>query len=283
MDINIKNNEQIDTIITYATEYGIKVLAAIAIFIIGKWVAKKATNIFKSMLRKSKVDDMLISFGANIIYALLITFVAIAAIGQLGVETTSLAAIFAAAGLAIGFALQGSLSNFASGVMIVLFRPFKLGDFIEAAGTSGVIEDISIFTTTLKTADNKAVIIPNGSITSGAITNYSANDTRRIDFVFGIGYNDDIKHAKEVLTKILSEDSRILKDPEAKVAVLELADSSVNFAVRPWVKTADYWDVFFDITENVKTTFDKEGISIPYPQQDVHMHDVVKLEQKKAA
>ena len=262
--------------------YGIQLLTALAIFVIGRWIAKAITGLLRRAMSKAKADDMLVGFLGNIAYGLLLTFVVIAALSQLGIETTSLAAILAAAGLAVGLALQGSLSNFAAGVMIIIFRPFSKGDYVEVAGTAGSVNDINIFTTTLKTPDNKTVIIPNSSVTGGNITNYSAESKRRIDLVFGIGYNDDIKKAKNVLQQIVDSDARVLKDPAPVVAVSELADSSVNFVVRPWVKTADYWDVFFDITETVKESFDKEGISIPFPQQDVYMHDVLAL-QKKAS
>ena len=211
---------------------------------------------------------------SNIAYVTLVAFVIIAALSKLGIQTTSFVAIIGAAGLAIGLSLQGSLSNFASGVMIIAFRPFKVGDFIEASGVAGVVEGIQIFSTQMRTGDNKAIIIPNSNITGGNIVNYSAKDTRRVDMVFGIGYDDDIKKAKETLTKLLEADDRILKDPAPTVAVSELADSSVNFVVRPWVKTDDYWGVLFDYTEAVKLTFDKEGISIPYPQQDIHLHKI---------
>ena len=254
--------------------YGLRIITALAIFIIGRWIAKAITGFFRKMLSKAQADDMLVGFLGNIAYGLILTFVVIAALSQLGIETTSLAAILAAAGLAIGLALQGSLSNFAAGVMIVIFRPFAKGDYIEAAGTAGSVHDISIFTTTLKTPDNKTVIIPNSSVTGGNITNFSAEAKRRVDLVFGIGYNDDIKKAKQVLEGILAADERVLEDPASTVAVSELADSSVNFVVRPWVKTADYWDVYWDITEAVKESFDKEGISIPFPQQDVYMHEI---------
>jgi len=264
-----------------ALRYGVQLLTAIAIFVIGRWAAKAVTGILRKAMSKAKADEMLVGFLSNIVYGLLLTFIVIAALSQLGIETTSLAAILAAAGLAIGLALQGSLSNFAAGVMIIIFRPFKKGDYVEAAGTAGSVNDINIFTTTLKTPDNKTVIIPNSSVTGGNITNYSAESKRRIDMVFGIGYNDDIKKAKQVLEEIVASDERVLKDPAPVVAVSELADSSVNFVVRPWVKTADFSVVRWDITEKVKESFDKEGISIPFPQQDVHMHDVVAL--KKAA
>jgi small conductance mechanosensitive channel len=195
----------------------------------------------------------------------------IAALSTLGFETTSFIAVIGAAGLAIGFALQGSLANFASGVMLIIFRPFSVGNFVEAGGQSGSVEEIRIFSTVLKTPDNKMVIIPNSKITGDNIVNYSAKDQRRIDMVFGIGYGDDLQRAKQILERIIAEDSRILDDPAVTIGVLELGDSSVNFAVRPWVKTADYWAVYFDLMEKVKLTFDREGISIPFPQRDVHL------------
>ena len=261
-----------DLILSYISVYGLKIVAAVAIFYIGKFLIKKGTGFARKLMEKANMDKTLVSFLGNIIYALGLTFVVIATLGQLGIQTASLAAIIAAAGLAVGLALQGSLSNLAAGVMIILFRPFKVGDFVEAAGTSGVVEDISIFTTQLKTGDNKTIIVPNSNVTGGTITNYSAKDTRRIDMVFGIGYDDDIKKAKKLLEKIVTSDKRVLKDPAPTIAVAELADSSVNFVVRPWVKSADYWDVKFDLTEAVKLEMDKAGISIPYPQQDVHLH-----------
>ena len=249
---------------------------AAAILFGGIWLAKRIKKYVASTMEKREVDALLASFSSNIIYVALVAFVIIAALGQLGIQTTSFVAIIGAAGLAIGLSLQGSLSNFASGVMIIAFRPFKVGDFIEAGGVSGIVEGIQIFSTQMRTGDNKAVIVPNSNIIGGNITNYSAKDTRRVDLVFGIGYDDDIKKAKEVLAELVSSDERILKDPEPVIAVSELADSSVNFVCRPWVKTADYWGVYFDLTEAVKLRFDKEGISIPYPQQDVHMHTVEK-------
>lgn len=279
MELNI----DMEQITTYFTTYGLQVIGALAIFIIGRWAAKLAKSALVKSLKKAKVDDILVSFVSNLAYALILAFVIIAVLGNLGVETTSIAAIFAAAGLAIGLALQGSLSNFAAGIMLVIFRPFKTGDFIEAAGTAGVVNEINIFTTTLKTGDNKTIIIPNSSVTGGNITNYSAEKTRRVDMVFGIGYGDDIKKAKTVLEKILKEEKRILKDPAPTVAVSELAESSVNFVVRPWVKTADYWGVFWDVTEKVKLAFDKEGISIPFPQRDLHVHNVAEIKKSRKA
>ncbi len=245
---------------------------AAAILFGGIWIAKRLKKYIVVIMEKREVDALLASFASNIAYIALVAFVIIAALGQLGIQTTSFIAIIGAAGLAIGLSLQSSLSNFASGVMIIAFRPFKVGDFIEAGGVSGVVEGIQIFSTQMRTGDNKAIIIPNSNITGGNITNYSAKDTRRVDMVFGIGYDDDIKKAKDILSKLVEEDERILKDPAPLVAVSELADSSVNFIVRPWVKADDYWGVMFDYTETVKLTFDKEGISIPYPQQDLHLY-----------
>jgi small conductance mechanosensitive channel len=196
-----------------------------------------------------------------------------AAISQVGIETTSFIAVLGAAGFAIGLALQGSLANFAAGVLLLIFRPFKVGDFIEGAGVSGVVEALHVFTTTLKTGDNKTIIVPNGDLASGTIVNFSAQATRRVDLVFGIGYGDDIDKAKALMREEMAADERILKDPEPTVGLVELADSSVNFVCRPWVNSADYWGVLFDLNESIKKRFDAEGINIPYPQQDVHIVD----------
>ncbi|MEZ5359931.1 MAG: mechanosensitive ion channel [Candidatus Zixiibacteriota bacterium] len=264
----------VQTVYTWAEAYGLKILGSIAIFIIGRIVIGFLIGVFRRIMTKSKMDETLTKFILSLVRMALLTILIIVILDNLGIDTTSFVAILGAAGLAVGFALQGSLANFASGVMIIFFRPFVAGDFVEAGGTSGVVEEISIFNTILKTPDNKMVIIPNGSITSGNITNYSAKDTRRVDMVFGIGYGDDIKLAKDTLEQIVVADARILKDPAPIIAVSELGDSSVNFVVRPWVKTADYWGVYFDITEKVKLTFDEKGISIPFPQRDVHLHQV---------
>jgi len=261
-----------DTLIALLTN----IVIAAAILFGGIWLAKQIKKYVVLMMERRNVDALLASFSSNIVYVALVAFVVIAALSQLGIQTTSFIAIIGAAGLAIGLALQSSLSNFASGVMIIAFRPFKVGDFIEAGGVAGVVEGIQIFSTQMRTGDNKAIIVPNSNITGSNITNYSAKDTRRVDMVFGIGYDDDIKKAKDVLMELINDDDRILKDPEPLVAVSELADSSVNFVVRPWVKAADYWGVMFDFTEAVKLRFDKEGISIPYPQQDLHLHKVEK-------
>ncbi len=220
------------------------------------------------------MNEMLVNFLSSIINIVLMLFVIVAALNRLGVNTASLVALLGAAGLAIGLSLQDSLKNFAAGVMIILFKPFKLGDFVEAGGATGVVEKITIFSTQFKTGDNKEIIVPNGAIYGGMIVNYSTKETRRIDLVFGIGYGDDIKKAKEIIIDILNSDEGILKDPEPTVALGELADSSVNFNVRPWVKSADYWPVRADILEKIKIAFDENGISIPYPQMDVHLDKV---------
>ena len=248
------------------------VIAAVILFG-GIWLAKQIKQYLMTLMEKRNVDALLSSFMANIAYVALVAFVIIAALSKLGIQTTSFVAIIGAAGLAIALSLQDSLSNFASGVMIVAFRPFKVGDFIEAGGVAGVVEGIQIFSTQMRTGDNKAIIVPNSSIIGGNIVNYSTKDTRRVDMVFGIGYDDDIKKAKDILVKLIEEDDRILKEPEPVVAVSELGDSSVNFVVRPWVNSGDFWPVKFDFTEKVKTTFDKEGISIPFPQRDVHVYN----------
>jgi small conductance mechanosensitive channel len=254
-------------------DLGIRLIAAIAIFVIGKWVARKLANAVRRLMERGDSDEMLVRFVGNLVYFLLLTFVIMAAIAQVGIQTTSFIAVLGAAGFAIGLALQGSLANFAAGVLILIFRPFKVGDFIEGAGVSGVVEALHIFTTTLKTGDNKTVIVPNGDLASGTIVNYSTKETRRIDLVFGIGYGDDIDKAKELMRDEMDKDERILKDPAPTIGLAELADSSVNFVCRPWVASGDYWGVRFDLNERIKKRFDAEGISIPYPQQDVHIVD----------
>ena len=259
---------------TYVIPWAINIALAIAIFIVGKIVVNILVGVIRKLLGKSKMDEILINFVTSIIRAVLLLFVVIAALDQLGVDTTSLIALLGAAGLAVGLALQNSLQNFAAGVMLIVFRPFKAGDFVEAGGVSGVVESIGIFSSVFRTGDNREVIIPNGAIYGGTIINYSARETRRIDMVFGIGYDDDIKKAKELLQEIVTSDERVLSDPAPVIAVGELADSSVNFIVRPWVKSGDYWAVFWDLTEKVKLEFDAAGISIPYPQMDVHTPDL---------
>lgn len=251
---------------------GIRLLTAVAIFLIGKWIAKLVTKLARKAMTRADIEDTLENFLANMLYYTLMTAIVIATINQLGVQTTSLLAVVGAAGLAIGLALQGSLSNFASGVMIMAFRPYRVGDFIQAGGVTGTVEEVQIFTTIMKTPDNKKIIVPNSQVMAGEITNFSANPTRRVDLIAGCGYDDDLDKVRKVLEGILADDARILADPAPTIAVLELADSSVNFVVRPWVNAADYWGVHFDVTEQIKKRFDAEGISIPYPQRDVHVY-----------
>lgn len=260
----------------FATFYGLRIIAAILIFIIGRWLAKMIKNLTVKVMKKGDVDPTLTSFVGHLAYVALLALVVIAALNQIGVQTTSFVAIIGAAGLAIGLALQGSLANFAAGVLMILFRPFKVGDYIEAGGTAGTVEEIQIFSTIFNTPDNKVIIVPNARITGDNIVNYSAKETRRMDLVFGVGYGDDLQKVKDILQDILQKDPRVLKIPKPTVGVLELADSSVNFAVRPWVKSSDYWPLFFDLKETIKKRFDAEGVSIPFPQQDVHLSELKK-------
>ena len=266
-------NEILNKIWELTTVFGLKILAAIVILILGRWVAKMLRKLVQRLMNKAKVDPTLVTFVGNLTYVALMTFVILAALAQLGVQTTSFVAVLGAAGLAVGLALQGSLSNFAAGVLMIIFRPFKVGDFIEGGGAAGTVEEIQIFTTQLKTPDNKTVIVPNAKMTSDNIVNWSVKGTRRVDLVMGIGYGDDIDKARQIMGEVLAEDPRILTDPAPTIAVVELADSSVNFVVRPWVNAADYWGVHFDVTEKIKKRFDAEGISIPYPQRDVHVYN----------
>jgi small conductance mechanosensitive channel len=224
-------------------------------------------------MTKNKLDTTIVGFAKNLLYISLLTFIVLAALGQLGIQTTSFMAVLGAAGLAVGLALQGSLANFAAGVLMIIFRPFSVGDFIEGAGVAGTVEEIQIFTTRLNTPDNKVIIVPNAKLTADNITNYSAKDTRRVDLVAGIGYEDDIDKTKAILTDLLAADERVLSDPAPTIGVVELADSSVNIVVRPWVKSADYWKVYFELTEQIKKRFDAEGISIPFPQRDIHVYE----------
>lgn len=257
---------------TIIAEFGRNVLAALVIYLVGRIVVRILTGLLEKVMTRARVDSTLATFLSHIARCVLITFVILMALESLGVNTTSLAAIMGAAGLAVGLALQGSLSSFASGVMIILFKPFGVGDFIEAAGVSGTVEAISIFSTLMKTGDNKQIVVPNSSIYDGNITNYSAKPTRRIDMVVGCGYDDDLRAVKAFLTILVETDERILKDPAPVVAVSELGDSSVNFIVRPWVNSADYWAVLWDLNERVKLGFDERGFNIPYPTQDIHVH-----------
>jgi small conductance mechanosensitive channel len=251
--------------------YGLKVIAAIVILVVGRLAAMGLRKLIRRIMEKAKVDATLVGFVTSVSYVAMMAFVIIAALGQLGVQTASFVAVLGAATLAIGLALQGSLANFASGVLMILFKPFKAGDFIEAGGTMGGVEHIGIFTTELKTPDNKKIIIPNGKVMGDNIVNYSANDKRRIDLVAGVSYDADLDKVRKVLEEILGAESRLLDDPAPVIGVSELADSSVNFVVRPWVKTGDYWPVYFALQEQIKKRFDAEGIGIPFPQRDVHI------------
>ncbi|MBU2950529.1 mechanosensitive ion channel [Tamlana agarivorans] len=262
---------EIEKWLDIALEYGVKLLGAIVIWIIGSWIISKLLNGIKTVMSKGNYDESLQGFLTNLASWGLKIVLIIVALGTLGVETTSFAAILAAAGLAVGLALQGSLSNFAGGVLIMIFKPFKLGDLIEAQGEIGAVKEIAIFTTKLTGLSNKEIIIPNGTLSNGNIVNYTTSGTRRVDLTFGVGYDSDIKKTKEVLMQVLTSHPLVLKDPAPTVNVSELADSSINFAVRPWSKSADYWTVYFDVTENVKEALDAAGIEIPYPHQ-VEIH-----------
>ncbi|NQV16036.1 mechanosensitive ion channel [bacterium] len=267
MDINNLTEQAVK----YFSDYAWNILGALLIFLVGKWLARKLTSLLGKLLKRQNVDETLIRFLDNISYYALMIVVLMATADRLGIDTTSFLAIFGAAGLAVALALKDSLGNFASGVMLVFFRPFKIGDTVNAGGVTGTVENITVFNTIFLTPDNKRVIVPNGQITNDIITNINANPTRRLDLVFGIGYEDDISKAKEIFKRSLDVDSRVLRDPAPLIAVSELADSSVNIFVRPWVKTEDYWSVNYDLTESIKLALDEAGISIPFPQSDVHL------------
>ena len=252
--------------------FGIKVATAFLILVIGRWVAKFLRGLTGKMMGKSNVDATLIKFVGSLVYFALLAFVVLAALAQVGIQTTSFIAVIGAAGLAVGLALQGSLANFAAGVLMLIFRPFKVGDYIEGAGVGGIVEEIHIFNTLLGTLDNKAIIVPNAKLTGDNITNYTMKEKRRVDLVFGVSYGEEIEKVKRVIAGVLESDARILKDPSPTVAVLGIEGGSVTFAVRPWVRTEDYWDVYFNTNENMKKQFDAEGIQIPVPRRDVHLH-----------
>ncbi len=254
--------------------YGLRVVGALATVVLGRWVVMFVSRVLRRVLERARLDPTLAGFVSHVTYVALLVFVVISALGQLGVQTTSFIAVIGAAGLAVGLAFQGSLANFAAGALLVMFRPFKVGDFIEAGGTSGIVEEIQIVTTRLRTPDNKVVYVPNGKVMGDSITNFSAKETRRIDLVYGVGYGDDLQQVKTLLTEILAADPRILAEPAPLIGVVELADSSVNFAVRPWVKSSDYFSVMLDLNETVKRRFDEAGITIPFPQREVHLRQV---------
>ena len=264
--------EILDKLYGYVAQYGLSLIAAVLIFIIGKWLAGVISRLMEKIMLKAKVEATLATFVKNITNAGILVFVVIAAIGKLGVETTSFIAVMGAAGLAVGLALQGSLANFAAGVLLIIFKPFKVGDFVEAGGTLGTVKDIQIFNTILDHFDNRRIVVPNAKITGDNITNFSAIEKRRVDLVFGISYTDNIKTAKEALGKVVKNDPRVLEDPAPVIAVSELGDSSVNLVCRPFVKPQDYWAVYFDTLENGKLELEKNGITIPFPQRDVHLY-----------
>jgi len=266
-------NEILQKVYEYLATYGLKIIAALVIFIVGRWLARLLSKLAGQALRKAAVDETLVRFGEHLSYVALFVFVIIAALATLGIQTTSFVVVMGTAGLAIGLALQGSLANFAAGVLMTIFKPIRVGDFVEVGGTKGTVKEIQIFNTILNSPDNVRVIVPNAKVTGDSIMNYTVNGTRRVDLVVGVSYEDDLKKAKGVIENVLAGDDRILKDPAAIVAVSELGDSSVNFVVRPWVKSTDYWAVYFDVTEKVKVALDKNGITIPFPQRDIHVKD----------
>lgn len=256
-----------------AVEYGPKLVGAILVLIVGGWVIKSLTRAFGKMLDKRKTESSLKPFLKGIISTLLKVMLILSVLGMVGIQMTSFIAILGAAGLAIGMALSGTFQNFAGGVMILIFKPYKVGDVIDAQGHIGKVHEIQIFNTILKTPDNKTIIIPNAGLSTSSMTNYSTEEKRRVDWTFGIGYGDDAEKAKAVIKRLADEDERILKDPEVFIALSELGDSSVNFVVRAWVNAADYWDVFFTMNEKIYKTFASEGLNIPFPQMDVHVHN----------
>lgn len=273
MDINV------DALWSWVSAYSLNIIGALLIFIVGKWLARRISNLLARLLEKNNFDLALVSFLTHLTYYALVVLVVVAAAGRLGINTASFLTVIGAAGLAVGLALKDSLSNFAAGVMIVLFRPFTIGDVVSTAGITAKVEKITIFNTHFCSPDNQLIIVPNNKIIADIITNINVKDTRRVDLTVGISYSDDMAETKEILARLAKEDSRILADPAPFIAVAELADSSVNLVFRPWVKTADYWDVRFDLTEKIKNRLDEAGISIPFPQQDVHLF----VEKEKAA
>jgi len=263
-----------ETLGALLSTWGLRVVGALAVLIIGWMAAKGIRRSVRRALERSSLDNTLVPFLSSLIYYLVLTFVILAVLRLFGLETTSLIAVLGAAGLAVGLALQGTLSNFAAGVMLLIFRPFKIGDFVEAAGTAGTVQEILIFSTTLHSPDNVRIVVPNSEIYGAIVKNYSANDTRRNDIVIGIAYSNDIGKAIETIQRVLREDSRVLRDPEPVIAVGELADSSVNLVVRPWCKKEDYWELRFDLTRALKEQLEAAGCNIPFPQTDVHLHQV---------
>ena len=273
-DLSIGTLQEILTrVYTLLAEYGLRILGAVVIVLVGRWVAGLLSRLAGRAMTRAKMDVTLVRFVQSLCYVALLTFVLIAAMAKMGLQTASFVAVLGAAGLAIGLALQGSLSNFAAGVLMLVFKPMRVGDFVEAGGAKGSVKEIGIFTTILNSPDNVRIIVPNSQIMSANISNYTANGTRRVDMVIGVSYEDDLKKARTVIEKVVAADERILADPAPVVAVWQLADSSVNFVVRPWVKVADYWSVYFDLTAQIKVALEKGGLTIPFPQRDVHVKD----------
>lgn len=266
--------EWVESLIPTLADFGVRAVLALLIFVVGRWIANLIAGGLRKGLSRGKTDPTLIGFTTSLVRVAVLAFVVIAALSHLGIQTAGFVAVLGAAGLAVGLALQGSLANFASGVLLLIFRPVRVGDYVEAGGTSGSVMEIGIFTTTMHTPDNKKVIVPNAQVTGGTITNFSANDTRRVDLVASIGYGDDIPKAKAVLARIVKAHELVLADPAPQIEVSTLGESSVDIVVRPWANTSDYWRVYFDLTQSIKTEFDREGISIPFPQRDVHLHQV---------
>jgi small conductance mechanosensitive channel len=274
MDLSIGTAQRVlDQIYGYLAQYGLKILGAILIFIVGRWIAKAVSNLAGKALSKAKMDETLVRFIKDLCYIALLTFVIIAALSKIGIQTASFIAVLGAAGLAVGLALQGSLANFASGVLMLIFKPMRVGDYVEAGGAAGSVAEIGIFTTVLNSPDNVRIIVPNSQVMGGNIKNYTVNGTRRVDLVIGVSYEDDLKKVRKVIEKVLAADERILPEPATVVAVSALADSSVNFVVRPWVKSGDYWPTYFDLTAKIKVALEENGLTIPFPQRDVHVKD----------
>lgn len=261
----------VDQLTVFGTNYGLRIIGAILLLILGRIAAGLARRIVRKMLNRAKTDPTIVSFVGSLVYVLILVLVVLAALAQFGVQTASFVAILGAAGFAVGFALQGSLANFAAGILVLVLRPYKVGDYIDAAGVAGTVKEIRLFTTVLATPDNIKIMVPNGRIYGDTIKNITAYDTRRVDLGVGIGYTSSMQRAVEVLSSLLSKDDRVLSDPEPQIAVSELADSSVNFVVRPWVRKENYWPVKFDLTRRIKEAFDQNGIEIPFPQHVVHL------------
>lgn len=275
--------EVLNRIYGLLAEYGLRIVGALLIFVIGRWVAKVLSSLAAKGMKTAKVDATLVPFLENLAYSGLLIFVVIAALGAVGVETASVIAVLGAAGLAVGLALQGSLANFASGVLLLVFKPFRVGDFVEVGGVKGKVQAIHVFNTVLDSPDNIRIIVPNGQVAGASIMNYTANATRRVDLVASISYEDDMKKAKKVIESVLAQEKRILPEPAPLVVVGEMGDSSIDFYVRPWVKTADYWPVYFDLTEKLKTAIEEHGMTIPFPQQEITIKSAASAANVKSA